>query len=105
MSSMKQRTLSPFWLLLILSGLNLFNYLDRYVTFQVVEGIKLDFGLTDGQAGRINTAFMVGYFLTAPFFGYLGDRMARKWLIAIGIFVWSVGTVLSGFATGFISLL
>jgi MFS family permease len=102
---MRNRNLSPFWLLFILSGLNLFNYLDRYVTFQVVEPIKLDFGLTDGQAGRINTAFMIGYFLTAPFFGYLGDRMARKWLIAIGIFVWSLGTVLSGFAAGFISLL
>ena len=65
----------------------------------------MEFGLNDAQAGRINTAFMFGYFLTAPFFGYLGDRMARKWLIAAGILVWSLGTVLSGFATGFISLL
>jgi MFS family permease len=102
---MRARPLSPFWLLFILSGLNLFNYLDRYVAYQVIESIKLDFALSDGQAGRLNTAFMVGYFLTAPFFGYLGDRMARKWLIAAGILVWSLGTVLSGFATGFISLL
>ena len=35
-----------------------------------------------GEAGGINTAFMIGYFLTAPFFGYLGDRMPRKWLIS-----------------------
>ncbi len=102
---MSNRMLSPFWLLFILSGLNLFNYLDRYVVFQVVEPIRLDFGLSDGQAGRINTAFMIGYFLTAPFFGYLGDRMARKWLIAAGIFVWSLGTVLTGFAGGFATLL
>ena len=102
---MTQKNLSPFWLLFILAGLNLFNYLDRYVVYQVVEPIRLEFGLDDPQAGRINTAFMFGYFLTAPFFGYLGDRMARKWLIAAGILVWSLGTVLSGFATGFISLL
>jgi MFS family permease len=102
---MSKRTLSPFWLLFILTGLNLFNYLDRYVAYQVIEPIIRDFGLTDGEAGGINTAFMIGYFLTAPFFGYLGDRMPRKWLIAAGIFVWSIGTVLSGFATGFISLL
>jgi len=102
---MRNRTLSPFWLLFILSGLNLFNYLDRYVVFQVVEPIRLDFGLSDGQAGRINTAFMIGYFLTAPFFGYLGDRLARKWLIAAGIFVWSLGTVLTGLAGGFATLL
>lgn len=102
---MNQRPLSPFWLLVILAGLNLFNYLDRYVVFQVVDPIRVEFHLTDGQAGRINTAFMIGYFLTAPFFGYLGDRMSRKWLIAAGIFVWSLGTVLSGYATGFVSLL
>ncbi len=102
---MKNRTLTPFWLLFILAGLNLFNYLDRYVVNAVVEPMKLDFGLTDGQAGRINTAFMLGYFVTAPFFGYLGDRLSRKWLIATGIFVWSLGTVLTGFAGGFGSLL
>jgi MFS family permease len=57
--------------------------------------------LNDAQGGRINTAFMLGYFVTAPFFGFLGDRLSRKWLIASGIFVWSLGTVLTGYATGF----
>lgn len=103
--TMRNRNLSPFWLLFILSGLNLFNYIDRYVTFQVLESIQREFHLTDGQAGRLNSAFMLGYFLTSPFFGYLGDRVARKWLIAAGIFVWSLGTVMSGLATGFISML
>jgi MFS family permease len=102
---MKQRSLSPTWLLFILTGLNLFNYLDRYVVGAVLAPIQLDFGLSDEQAGRLNTAFMFGYFLTSPFFGYLGDRMSRKWLIAAGIFVWSVGTVLTGVATGFVALL
>jgi MFS family permease len=102
---MNTRTLSPQCLLVILAGLNLLNYLDRYVAFQMVEPIKHYFGLTDHQAGRINTAFMIGYFFTAPVFGYLGDRTTRKWLIAAGIFVWSVGTVLTGLASGFISLL
>lgn len=100
-----QRILSPGWLLAILFGLNLFNYLDRYVVNQVVESIRVDFTLTDAQAGRINTAFMIGYFLTAPLFGYLGDRMSRKWLIAAGIFVWSLGTVLTGFAGSYGHLL
>jgi MFS family permease len=103
--SSNRRSLSPFWLLAILSGLNLFNYLDRYVAVVVAEPIRLSFGLTDRQEGQLNTAFMLGYFLTAPVFGYLGDRLTRKWLIAAGIFVWSLGTVLSGVATGFGSLL
>ena len=102
---MRERNISPFWLLFILTGLNLFNYMDRYVVNQVVSSIQSDFRLTDGQVGLINTAFMIGYFVTAPFFGYLGDRLARKWLIAFGIFMWSLGTIMTGFATGFASLL
>jgi len=102
---MNNRTLSPSWLLFILAGLNLFNYLDRYVVNAVVEPMRLEFSLTDAQAGRIGAAFMLGYFLTSPVFGYLGDRLARKWLIAAGIMVWSLGTVLTGLAASFTALL
>jgi MFS family permease len=99
------RSLSPFWTLFILTGLNLFNYLDRSVMPAVLTDIKSHFALSDGQIGRINTIFMLGYFLTSPIFGYLGDRVSRKWLIAAGIFIWSLGTVLTGFATSFLLLL
>ncbi len=95
------RQLSPFWTLFILTGLNLLNYLDRQIIPTVLTPLQKEFNLTDPQLGRINTIFMIGYFVTSPFFGYLGDRMARKWLIALGIFIWSLGTVLTGFAGGF----
>ena len=95
------RTLSPFWTLFILTGLNLFNYLDRYVVSAVLTPIATEFKIGDGELGRINTIFMLGYFVTSPIFGYLGDRASRKWLIASGIFVWSLGTVLTGYATSF----
>ncbi len=99
------RQLSPFWTLFILTGLNLFNYLDRSVVPAVLTDIKTHFALSDGQVGRINTIFMLGYFVTSPIFGYLGDRASRKWLIATGIFIWSLGTVLTGFAGSFILFL
>ena len=95
------RRLSPAWTLAILTGLNLFNFLDRYVLSAVLSSVKQDLSLTDGHAGALTTAFMLGYFLTSPIFGYLGDRLPRKWLIAVGIFVWSLGTVLTGFAHSF----
>src|SRR5580765_7680798 len=98
---LSRRGLSPFWTLFILTGLNLFNYLDRFVLSAVLPSLQPDLGISDGQAGRIVTAFMIGYFVTSPFFGYLGDRVSRKWLIAAGIFVWSLGTVLTGYAGGF----
>jgi 1-acyl-sn-glycerol-3-phosphate acyltransferase len=100
---MKQ--LSPFWILFILTGLNLFNYLDRSVLYAVRTPMAEDFGIGYGDSGRLLTAFMIGYFVTSPFFGFLGDRFSRKWLIAIGIFVWSLGTVLTGFAGSFAMLL
>lgn len=100
-----RRPLSPCWVLFLLTGLNLFNYLDRYVVGAVLTPMQTALGLSDGEAGRINTAFMLGYFVTSPFFGWLGDRWSRKWLIAAGIVVWSLGTVLTGLATGFLMLL
>ncbi|MDB6122704.1 MAG: Major facilitator superfamily 1 [Pedosphaera sp.] len=99
------KRLSPAWTLAILTGLNLFNYLDRYVLSAVLPSLQTELHIDDGHAGRIVTAFMIGYFVTSPFFGYLGDRFPRKWLIALGIFVWSLGTVLTGFAGTFAILL
>ena len=96
-----RKQLSPAWILFILTGLNLFNYLDRYVLSAVLTPLQKDLGINDGQAGRLVTAFMIGYFVTSPVFGWLGDRWSRKWLIAAGIFVWSLGTILTGFAATF----
>ena len=100
-----RKQLTPFWILFILTGLNLLNYLDRSILNAVRTPLATEFHIGYGDSGRTVTAFMVGYFVTSPFFGYLGDRLARKWLIAVGIFVWSLGTLLTGFATGLSVLL
>jgi MFS family permease len=100
-----KRSLTPVQLLCILTGLNLFNYLDRYVLSAVRTPMATDLGIGYGDSGRLFTAFMLGYFLTSPFFGYLGDRISRKFLIVLGILVWSLGTVLTGIADGFLVLL
>ena len=96
---------APYLSLAFLTGLNLFNYLDRYVLPAVLTPLQKDLHLSAGDAGWANTAFMLGYFVTSPFFGFLGDRFPRKWLIAFGIFVWSLGTTLTAFSTGFVLLL
>jgi len=100
-----RKPLSPTWILVILTGLNLFNYLDRFVLSAVLTPLQKDLGINDGQAGRLVTAFMLGYFVTSPAFGWLGDRCSRKWLIAAGIFVWSLGTILTGFAPTFVMMI
>jgi len=98
----------PLWpvaTLVVLTGLNLLDYLDRQLLAAVLPALQGELHLGDEQAGNIATAFMLGYFLTAPIFGWLGDRMSRTWLIAGGVFVWSLGTLLSGHANAYVSLL
>ncbi len=95
----------PWFSLVLLTGINLFNYFDRSIMNAVLGPLQKDFRLSDEAAGFAATAFMVGYFLTSPVFGVLGDRFSRKWLCAAGVFCWSVGTILTGFAPGYVSLL
>jgi len=98
------RAFRPGLTLVALTGLNLFNYLDRYVLSALLTPLKAEWSLSDEQLGRLSTVFMLGYFLTAPIFGWLGDRLPRRWLIALGVFVWSLGTTLSGVASSFAML-
>lgn len=95
----------PIASLAVLTGLNLLDYLDRQLLAAVLPPLQQELGLGDEQAGRIGTAFMLGYFLTSPIFGYLGDRLPRRWLIAAGVFVWSLGTLLSGHASAYVPLI
>lgn len=84
----------------LLTGLNFLNYIDRFIVAAVLPRIKESFALTDFEGGLLATVFLLGYFVTAPIFGTLGDRMPRKWLIAFGVLVWSAATIASGLATG-----
>lgn len=95
----------PYWILAVLSGLNLVNYLDRYIVAAVGPKLAEELGLSDSQFGFVVTAFMVGYFATSPMFGALGDRFARRGLIALGVVVWSLATVASGFAQTFAAMI
>ena len=89
----------------ILSIINLFSYLDRYVVSALIESLKhSDLGLTDANLGSLMSAFLVVYTLTAPVFGALGDRRSRPRLIAFGVACWSVATFLSGLAGSYLAL-
>jgi MFS transporter, Spinster family, sphingosine-1-phosphate transporter len=92
-------------ILALLTGLNFLNFIDRAVIAAVLKPMKEDLALSNLEAGLLNSAFLIGYFVTAPLFGARADKAARKGLIALGVAVWSVATVWSGLATGFWTLL
>lgn len=91
--------------LAVLTAINLLNYLDRYVVSALFESLRADLWLTDTRLGFLATAFIVVYMIASPFFGVLGDRRPRLPLLAVGVGIWSVATVLSGFARGYWTLL
>ncbi len=91
--------------LAILTAINLLNYLDRFVVSALVESLRADLWLTDTRLGWLMTGFIVVYMLASPIFGILGDRRARPPLLAVGVALWSIATMLSGAARGHGTLL
>ncbi|HET7506125.1 MAG TPA: MFS transporter [Kofleriaceae bacterium] len=92
-------------ILALLTALNFLNYIDRAVIAAVLKPMRGELALSNFEAGLLNTAFLIGYFVTSPWFGARADKSARMGLIALGVVIWSIATVASGLATGFWSLL
>jgi len=91
--------------LAILSFINLFNYLDRFVVSALVESLKhSELALSDSELGSLQSGFLIVFTLVAPIFGALGDRRSRPRLIAFGVGCWSVATALSAFVGSFAAL-
>ncbi len=92
-------------LLAFLTGINMLNYLDRYVAAAVLEPMGREMGLTDAQLGWVHPVFIYAYMLAAPVIGILADRVHRPRLVAAGISLWSLATAGAAFAPGFGGLL
>lgn len=84
----------------VLVYVNLINYMDRLTLAGILEEVKQEFDANDARAGILQTAFILSYMLFAPLFGYLGDRYSRKYLMAAGVFLWSVLTLLGSLVSG-----
>jgi MFS family permease len=95
---------SAHYALVLVTLLNLVNYMDRLILSAVLPRVKADLDLTDFQLGLLANAFLVTYFVTSPFFGRLGDRGSRPRLLAAGVACWSVATALAGGARNFVQL-
>ena len=90
--------------MVVLTLINFINYIDRYLLSALLESIKTEFALTDGEAGRLFTLFMVVYMVVSPLTGWLGDRRTRKYLVAVGVGLWSLATIGSGYARDYTEL-
>ena len=90
--------------LLILTSLNLLDYLDRYLIAAMGSLVKKEMDLSDSAFGFLGTAFFLVYFFSAPIFGYLGDRWGRRRLMAGGAALWSLITGLTYWVSSYPAL-
>uniref|UniRef100_A0A8C4NAZ5 SPNS lysolipid transporter 1, lysophospholipid n=2 Tax=Eptatretus burgeri TaxID=7764 RepID=A0A8C4NAZ5_EPTBU len=81
----------------ILFYINLLNYMDRFTVAGVLIQIQNFFTISDTLSGLLTTVFICSYMVLAPFFGYLGDRYVRKYIMMVGICLWSAMTLTSSF--------
>jgi predicted MFS family arabinose efflux permease len=91
--------------LFLLTCLNLFNFIDRYVLPGVQPLVQKEFGVNDAQIGLLTTAFFFTYMIAAPLTGWLGDRYARRPLIVAGALIWSAATLLTATVHSYHTLL
>ena len=85
-------------------GINFLNYMDRWVASAAATSIEKEFHLTNSQFGLIGTAFLLVYAVAALPFGYWGDRGVRKTVIGVGVTIWSLATLFTGFARSYFQL-
>jgi len=100
-----QTDLHPRTALIVLTALNLLNYVDRNVLFAVQPMVQDEFHVTKAQIGILTTAFLGFYTLAAPFVGPLADRYSRKTIIMLGGVFWSGLTLLTAVTHTYTELL
>jgi predicted MFS family arabinose efflux permease len=91
--------------LFLLTALNLFNFIDRYILPGVQPLVQKEFRVNDAQIGLLTTAFFFTYMIAAPITGWLGDRYPRKPLIVIGALLWSIATLFTAWVHSYETLL
>lgn len=91
--------------LTVLTGVNLLNYVDRYIPAGALPLILVAFGASDAEGGLLQSMFMLPYALVSPLAGALGDRSRRFVIAGAGVLVWSAATFGSGLAPTFAVLL
>ncbi|MEK6397158.1 MAG: MFS transporter, partial [Terriglobus sp.] len=91
--------------LVLLTSLNLVNYIDRYILPGVQEMIKAEFHVSDERIGALTMYFFLTYIIAAPLTGWLGDHFPRKPLIVIGALLWSGTNLFTAMVHNFDGLL
>lgn len=80
-------------------------YIDRVCFSILADPVQTDLGLTEDQKGYVLGAFFLTYALCQIPMGALADRFGARLVLSLSIAVWSGVTALTGFVSGFATLI
>ncbi len=100
-----RKTPSPARLVLLVTAAVFINYVDRGNLATAAPLMQDELHLSASQLGILLSAFYYGYVACMPAMGWLAERYGAKRVLAIGVAIWSIATLMTGFAGSFAALL
>lgn len=91
--------------MLLLATVLFLNYVDRGALPTAAHLIQADLHLTSSQLGVLLSAFFWTYATIQIPIGWLAERYGAHRVLAIGLAIWALATMLVGFAASFVLLL
>lgn len=100
MSTLTSKKSYPWLVVGMLWFVAMLNYLDRQMLATMKPFMEVDIAelVTATNFGRLMAVFLWIYAFMSPLSGIIADRLNRKWLIVISMFVWSAVTLGIGYA-------
>jgi MFS family permease len=92
-------------MVLLVTAAVFINYIDRGNLATAAPLIQDELGLSASQLGFLLSAFYYGYVACMPAAGWLAERYGVYKVFATGLAIWSIATLATGFAQGFLGLL
>src|SRR3569833_541807 len=89
----------------MLCAMYFITYLDRGNVSTAADGFAQDFHLSKTQIGLVFSAFAYPYLVFQVIGGWVSDRFGTRRTLIICSLIWATATVLTGLATGLVSLL
>jgi DHA1 family inner membrane transport protein len=81
------------------------NAMDRQLFPLLAPDVRREYGFSLANTGLLSTIFTLGLAVAGVPTGYLLARLSRKVVLQAGIGIFSVGTILTVFSTGFADML
>lgn len=91
-------------ILVVLAFANLVSYAARNALFAVYPDLESRFGIDDSEIGLLQTIFMLPHAAATLAFGWAGDRLDRRKVIAAGLVMSAIAGAFGAITTSYLGL-